>query len=636
MSLELKSNIHQIKVGVAKSSVSAIYEFDRFRLDASHLMLYQEGEEVSLTPKQVETLLALVENKGQIVSKDALMERLWGDAAVEESNLIQNIYLLRKVLGDTSDGKPMIETLRKRGYRFNGEVLDPEGNLVPFPSQAPETTSSKSLGPPIFGSSSLMVRALVLGPLLVLAATISVYFLWIANAGPKSQQEYAVLPLKPIGSANRNDLFEVGIADSLIHRLSSISGVIVRPLSATRRYTNIDEDPVAAGREQKVDYILASNYQLADGKIKITAQLINVGSGRAEASVQTEQPANDVFSLQDVIAGEIVSSLVRRPTRAGKRGTENEEAYRLYLQAMYLYDRRTLPDARKSVELLERATQLDPRYAPAWAGKAHAHRHVGNLGRNTDTSEEYRRSVEAANRALQIDQTNASAYAALCENKMYFEFDFAGAERSCRRAIELDPGSPTAHDIYSRFLMSRGRHDEAVEEANDAVDLEPTSLFYQRNLGIAFYYARRFDEAAAQLKRVLEIDANYTSAYPWLMNTLAQNGNYREAFDWLTKQLARQNADEETRQSFTAAFEHNGWNGVIEEQARRFEQTTGSWALGAMLNARLGNRDKAFEYLEKSFERRELWLAYLKQEPAFDGLRDDPRFADLLRRVENE
>ena len=339
-----------------------------------------------------------------------------------------------------------------------------------------------------------------------------------AELSVPSKKSIAVLPLKPINARDRVEIYELGIADSLIHKLSSMKGFIVRPLSATRTYSDIEQDPLAAGREQKVDYVLASNYQLAGGKIRITAQLFNVASGQIEETYKSEKDAANVFAMQDAIAGEVGNILSARfgstsSSPTAKRGTTNEEAYRLYLQGMYILDKRNLADARKAAEILEQAVRLDPNYATAWAGKAHAHRAVANFGRSPNIHEEYQKSIEAINKALALDENLADAHSALCENKMNYEYDFDGAERECKRAIELDPNSSLAHQIYSRYLMGRGRFDEAIAEIKIAIDLEPASLFSQRLYGNVLYYARRYEEAVLQFKRVIAMDPNFGTTY---------------------------------------------------------------------------------------------------------------------------
>ena len=462
--------------------------------------------------------------------------------------------------------------------------------------------------------------------------------------GPKTalsadgKKSIAVLPLKPINTANRDPMYEIGIADALILKLSSMNGLIVRQLSATRKYADIEQDPIAAGQEQKVDYVLVSNYQLADGRIKVTAQLFNVVNGQNEGTYAAEQNTANTFAMQDAIAVEVGNKVMAlfgaasNSSAAARRGTTNEEAYRRYLQGMYLYDKRTMADAQKAVGLLEQAIEFDPNYARAWAGKALAHRALGNFGGNTH--EEYKRSVEAINKALALDENLADAHSALCENKFFYEWDFDGAERECKRGIELDANSARAHDIHSRYLYGRGHFDEAIAESKTAIDLEPTSLFIQRNYGISLYYARRYSEAITQFKRVAEIDPNFVATYAWLVPALNVQGSEAEAFEWFLKWQAVLKADEETIQGYKKAYQTSGWQGVGRERVKRFDESKiRSYFLEACLTVHTGNKDKALEYLEKSFQRREWGMPHLRVDPSLDALRDDPRFEDLLTRV---
>ena len=496
-----------------------------------------------------------------------------------------------------------------------------------------------SLSQKIGQNKSLVALALV--AVLFGAIGLGYYFLHAGKtaSSANARKSIAVLPVKPINTENRDQLYEIGIADSLILKLSSMKGLIVRPLSATRKYADIDQDPLAAGQEQQVDYVLASNYQLASGKIRITTQLFNVASGQIEETYKSEKDASDVFGMQDAIAGEVGNILSARfvttaSSPTAKRGTTNEEAYRLFLQGMYLVDKRNPAEARKAAEIFEQAVRLDPNYAQAWAGKAHAHRAVANLGgRSTNIQEEYQKSIEAINKALALDQNLADAHSALCENKMLYEWDFGGAERECKRAIELDPNSSLAHQIYSRYLMGRGRFDEAIAEIKIAIDLEPASLYSQRLYGNNLYNARRYEEAVLQYKRVIAMDLNFGTTYQWLVNALEIQGNYQEAFEWFMKAQVLRKRDDENLQLLKTAYQTSGWQGVLREQAERFDEGNAHYGYGVCLNAQIGNKDKAFEYLEKSYQRREWMMHLLKVEPCFDSLRGDPRFDELVKRV---
>ena len=632
------------------------YEFADFRVDAEKHLLWRGGEQISLTPKVFETLLVFLEYRDEALDKDRLMNLLWRDSFVAESNLSQNVAVLRKVLGENPKQHKFILTIPGRGYRFVADVVeifavDVDGG---FPnangddrSIIPHLSAEEfQIDPDVSTTKTFWLRrpiVLIFAAAAVIALAALIAFNWRPNSlgGPPKKTTIAVLPFTPINTANRDEIYEIGIADSLILKLNSMKGFVVRPLSETRNYANVGQDPLAAGREQQVDYVLVSNYQMSGGKIRITSQLLNVASGQNEDTYKFEKDASNIFAMQDAIAGELGNNLASRfaitaNSRAPKHGTENEEAYRLYLQGMYLIGKKDSAEARKAVEIFEQAVRLDPNYAQAWAGMAHAHRLIGAMGRSANSNEEYQRSIEAINKALALNEDLADAHSALCDNKMQHEWDWDGAESECKRAIELEPNSALAHQIYARHLMGRGRFDESIAEIKTAIDLEPTSLFSQRIYGNCLYLARRYPEAVTQLKRVIAMDPNFGPTYPFLWQSLEMQGNYAEAFEWFMKFQVLQKAVPETLQSYEAAYHTSDWQGVLLERVKRFEDTNVVYYHGAVLNAKAGNKDKAFEYLEKSYQRRELWMHLLKVDPGIDSLRDDPRYGDLVRRVESK
>jgi serine/threonine protein kinase/Tfp pilus assembly protein PilF/TolB-like protein len=535
--------------------------------------------------------------------------------------------------------------LAKDKSRRYGDVIEMAGDLHKLRDTTGDRVSKPmilSVRRPAVSRRPYLLAAVSLMIIAAAAAGIWFYVGTPRQGAAGDKITFAVLPLKPIDQANRDELYEIGIADSLIQRVSTIKGFVVRPLNAIRKYADLEQDPIAAGQEQQVDYVLASNYQIAGGKIRLTAQLLNISTGAIEDTYKDEKEVADVFAMQDGISEGVGRFLqlhfqLASAASSAKRDTEDEEAYRLYLQGMYFYDKRTRPDAYKAVEVLEEAVRLDPGYARAWAGLAHAYRYLINLGGVTvNIHDETRKSIAAVNNALALDNEVSEAYSALCDNKMYYEYDFVGAESACRQAIDLKPGSPLARNTYGRFLMSRGRWDEAIAEFRTAIEFEPTSYFHQIVYLTCLAQARRYDEAARQMDRLAELNPGNAFRLYWHnAGALMTQEDPREAFGRWVKYYKLAGADERTIRLYETIYQAEGWPAVMREQARRNKlDPVEHEFLIAAIHAQIGDNDTAMEFLEKSYARREFWMAHLRVEPRLDPLRSDPRFEDLVRRVE--
>jgi tetratricopeptide (TPR) repeat protein len=240
--------------------------------------------------------------------------------------------------------------------------------------------------------------------------------------------------------------------------------------------------------------------------------------------------------------------------------------------------------------------------------------------------------MDAIGKALAIDPNNAEAYSSLCDNKFRYEYDFAGAEAACRRAVELKPDSPDVHKSYTRFLYSRGRFDEAINEIRKAIDLQPVSYRNQQIYGLALFYARRFPEAEAQFVRLLELNPGHPFILVQLVNICEQQGRNADAFDYFVRWLTATNADAATIERFKAAYARSGWRGFMLERAKMDTYASQPFDL-ACLYASAGEKDKAFESLETAFRNRSYKIAVLQVTPQLDPLRNDPRYQDLVQRV---
>ena len=640
-----------------------IFEFGQFRLDVNeHAIERIDGvRNGTLTEKAFQVLVLLVRRRGHLVTKDELIGYVWPNTIVEDNNLEKCVHHVRQFLGKTSEGTHYIETVRKHGYRFVGRVnvVEVSGTWLPETFRLPdedrtshatkeaaeaadsvlgnEVVNDSAKNAHSVGMSTRAVIACVAVGVVAIAALVG--YLSFVRAGEAGRPgSIVVLPFAPINTADRNVLFEIGIADSLINRLASAEGLTVRSLNSVRRYADAPTDPVSAGLEQKVDYVLAANYQVAGGKIKVTAQLYNVKSGKVEGTFNSEQDLTNVFAAQGAIAADFGNQLLARfgikPGKAlAKRGTDNAEAYRLYQQGMYLLDKRSPTNSKKGLDYLEQAVRLDPDYAQAWAAKAIGLR-TGSFGLRNQT-ELHSESIEAVNRALAIEPDLSDAYTALCLNRFQYDYDFAGAEAACKRAVELDPNSSMAHRVTASLLSFRARHDEAIAEYKVAMDLEPASYLNKQVFSTGLYLARRYEEASTQFQRLIDLDPTGYVPYNGMIRTLEAEGSEAEAFEWFIKLLTARNKDPEIIRLYTSVYHDSGWRGVLLERANDPDGGLGNGNnfFIACLYARAGERDKAFEHLELSFQQREAALPQLQTQPQLDPIRDDPRFADLIGRI---
>ena len=640
-----------------------IYEFDGFRLVTGEELLLRNGERISLNIKSFGVLKLLVERHGHLVTKSEIIDTVWEDAFVEEGSLTKAIWTIRHALDDTSKER-FIQTVPKRGYRFVfpvsisregsgafrlsdlGVLVEDDKEVAAEPAEQIMDGGSANVAAGIVVSDakkapakSFHKWAAFAGIVLVLLGGAALYLTFskqgILRRGETSR--LVVMPLRPLDLQGRDTIYDLGIADALISKLSADKKLSVRQLDAVRLYSDVNEDPLKVGTEQKVDYVLSSHYQLANGKIKVTAKLIDVASGKIEEDYSTTTQSAEPFAAQEVIANNIGNRLLARFGSGSsefrpERGTSNEEAYRHHQLAMNFNELRGAENGRKALEQIERAVALDPNFARAWATKAYIHRYIGY---GAGANEHYLKSMEAVEKALAIDPNLSEAHGALCFNRFRYQYDFAGAESACKRAIELDPNSPLAHKLYSNFLYSRGRFDEAISEIKKAIDLQPVSYDNQQTYALALYFARRYADAETQWKQLIPLNPNHSLIYGQLVRSLVQQGKKSEAFEYLIEWLAMEKEGEETIRRFRTAYAESGWRGVTLERIRMAESRGNPGLFEfARFYATINDKDNAFKYLEMAYQERSNMIAVLSVDPELDSLREDSRYVELLRRVE--
>jgi TolB-like protein/Tfp pilus assembly protein PilF len=574
-----------------------IYEFGAFSLNASEHLLIRDGQVVALKPKVLDLLLILVQNSGHIVEKEVLMKQIWPDSFVEESNLAVNISVLRKVLGKGKDGKAYIENISKRGYRFVAEVIVAE----PAPHQFTIQTNGK----------------------------------YPAHSGRTS---IAVLPFKHIGSSENDEYLGLGITDALITRLSNVQQVIIRPTNAVRKYQDV-LDPIAVGQELKVETVLDGSIRQSGQRIRVTVQLVSVADGVSLWAEKFDEQFTGIFEVEDSISEQVTKALMLRLSseekeRLVKHHTDDSEAYQAYLRGRYYSDKRIPDTLNKAIGYFQQAIDIDPNYALAYCGLAQSY--IFASGYNLLSPKEYLpKAEEAILKALQIDDTLAEAHGTLGYYKLFI-WDWSGAEKELRRAIEQNPNSTLHRRWYAIYLRQMACLDAAKVEIQKALELDPLSINLLANLAITLFFARQYDQAIEYLSETLELEP---LAGTRLLLGLAyeQKNMHDKAIIEFKKAMNDQVMKSETLAYIGYSYATSGRKAkaqkVLDELLEISQKEYVEPYFIALIYTALGERDEAFAWLEKGYEEHILTMGELKIDPMFDSLRNDPRFDNLLQRM---
>lgn len=451
----------------------------------------------------------------------------------------------------------------------------------------------------------------------------------------------AVLPFKPLVAGSRDEALEMGVADTLINRLSSLKRITVRPITAVRRYTRLDQDSIAAGHELGVRAVLEGSIQRAGEKVRITARLLRVADSQPLWSRQFDEPWTDIFAVQDAIAQHVADDLLKtlnpgERSELARNYTADPEAYRLYLNGSYLWNERNPENIGQSITYFQQAIEKDSAYALAYVGLANAYMMLSTYHLKPPRAV-LPSAREAATQALKIDENLAEAHATLGRISDDYNWDWSQAEREFRRAIELKPNYPDVHRWYSAFLATQARFDESIHEAQRALELDPYSPLTGTQVGIALYMARRYDDAIAALQKTLDREPNFLSARIYWGLCLLMRGKHDQALQAFQQmhKLAPHYPD------VIALLGYGYGIAGHKDEARRYQQELDEVAKHAYVSpfnyagvyAGLGERDTTFQWLEQCYEQRDSFLCGLKVDPLYDPVRNDSRFAELVRRM---
>jgi len=555
------------------------YEFGPFRIDAGERQLLRHGQIVPLTPKVFDVLLALVQHNGRILTKDEVIRLVWPDTTVEEGNLSRNISTLRCALGERPREGRYIETIPWRGYRFVAAVRQ-----VTDREQRPAIES------------------------------------------------IAILPLLNVNADAKLEYLADGIAETLTSKLAHLTNLRVTSRNSSFRYKGRDADVKTIGRELKVQAVLIGRIAQTEDMLSISVELVETVDDRHIWGAQYIRKRTDLLAAQETIARQIAERLRIELTGGErqmlvKRQTNNNEAYFSLLKGRYHFNKLTLDGVQQAAAYFREAIAKDANYALAYTGLADCNNYLNDRDQ----------AKQAVLKALELDETLGEAHASLGFFKFLYEWDFSGAESEFVTAVALSPNYAEAHHWYAVYLANMGRHDEAFREADLAVERDPFSLLMNMTAALNFYTGREYDRAIDQLKKVIEMEANFLAAHSVLGCVYAQEQLHEQALAQFEKvlELCKGAAPVENSVKILKAQTYARWGNTRE--ANNLLEETGDGPVSfyslAGVHAALGDNDKAFEFLRRALDERDLQMVSLKVDPTLDPLRDDSRFVNLIREV---
>jgi DNA-binding winged helix-turn-helix (wHTH) protein/TolB-like protein/tetratricopeptide (TPR) repeat protein len=647
------------------NQIKHFYEFGSVTLDVTSRLLYKDGAQLSLQPRVIDTLVVLIKNARTVVDKDTLLTEVWPDIVVEEGGLKRNISILRKALGEHGQ---CIETLPKRGYRFNAEVREKwiESAAIPAQPQSvdvalrrraklrithEEEIEDSSDGTPAryqWTTAKQLIgtrraRLVSAASITVLLAT-GVLF-WAAtnkldSTGAAPIRSIAVLPFKNLAPRTGDEHFGVGIADALITRLSAIKSLSVRPTSAVLKFNSPEQDSISAGKALDVEAVLEGSIYKVNDRMRITARLVRVNNQMPIWAGQFDEK-DDLLAIQNSIPQHIVSLLELNISGSerdalAKRHTENRDAYDLYLEGRFHWNKRTPEGMRQAEGLFRRAMATDPNFALAYLGLAD----ILSMGDGPAEAD------IAIDKAIRLDDSLGEAYASRGFTRAMNRWQWSEAEADFKRSIELSPGYGTAHQWYATLLAITGRVEDAKAQMRAALAIDPTSPNFLADLGQMHYFAREYDQAESYCKKALEIQPEFVFALAYLKEIYFKKGEYDKAFDaylGIHRAMLQSAAYSNTREivdqqiaQLKEIYSESGYPGLLRNEVRQTPQSSPDngykYAL-FVTHAQLNEKEKALEWLEKSYESHNFMLPFAHPNPMFDNLRSEPRFGAVFRRM---
>jgi TolB-like protein/DNA-binding winged helix-turn-helix (wHTH) protein len=629
-----------------------VFRFESFEVDRGAFELRRAGRPVPIERIPMELLLLLLERRGQLVTRQEILDRIWGKNVFGDvdNSINTAVRKIRLALHDNPASPRLLHTIPGKGYRIAIAAVDP-----PAVSISPATVQVRLPSPPepppptpATRSNLWRMRAAIAAAPVAIAFIALAY--WMHTARPTGKAMIVVLPFQNLSGDSRQEYFADGMTEEMIAQLGSLDprhlGVIAR--TSAMLYKGTRKDSAQIARELGVNLLLEGSVRRANDRVRVTAQLIQASDQTHLWAGSYDRDVSDILKLQSDVARGIADKIqltLSQQIQESLAGTPSVDpsAYEDFLQGLQALNLRSHAGFERAIAAFSRAVTRDPNYAEAYAGLARADMLAPIFGVST-TVELLPKAVEAATRAIALNDNLADAHTALAFSKSHLEYDWLTAEREYRRGLALNPGSAQVHFFYSNgYLSPFGRHDEAVAEMKTAAALDPYSPPIQSFLGRTYVWARRYDQALGQYQKANLLDPHFAVGHERLAHLYTYLGRFNDAIAEESTARALSGEDPEVvrsreealRKAFAADGAQGYWRTLLTIGAtgpnppEAYDDAYGA----AIIYARLGEREKAIGSLESAYAQRTIAMSEIGVEPAFDALRSDPRFHELLSRV---
>ena len=628
-----------------------LYRFGQFALDSRKRTVSCADSPVSLTPKAFDVLLFLVQNPNRLVTKEELLQAVWGNTFVEEGNLTQYISHLRKALGDSPEDARSIVTIARKGYQFTADVTVAEAADTAMQAKVQVSTAGGSLAitEAVLGSSGDKTvpkaprhwrkGALVGACAVVLAVVFFAFWMHFGRVATSRSPKImlAVLPFENLTGDPNKEYLADGLTEETISQLGRLDpeqlGVIAR--TSVMGYKHKDERLDQIGRDLSVQYVLENSLRESGDDIRLTAQLIQVKDQTHLWSHDYDYSAKNILTVEDDVANDVAREIRVRLTSKQKAElaqshTVNPEAFDAYLQGNYYFERDSDKDTNMATKYFERATQLDPSYALAWVGLSRARKWQAVTGL-IPREEGYRLAREAVERAIALNPNLAEAHSQMGRIKHQIDFDWPGGDASYQRAAELEPGNPESVRLAGASAAILGRLDEALQLQRRAVDLDPLNAHSWEGLGEIEFRGGKLVEAEADLKKAHELRPDDFLSSTFLSEIYVTQGRPQDALP----EIERVGYD--PIRTFLYAIAYHALGRKKESDAALRELIAKYQAIDPYLIAEIyafrDQSDEAFAWLDRAYAQRDDGLIHTKVDPLLKSLHSDPRFAAFLKKL---